>query len=197
MNHRESCTMLLVFLHGRADDKDAHHDFVSKLAMKYHAQVLALNAPFKDEDGYSWFAKEMIAGKQYADKAQLNHSIGVIMAAIHDHGYAPEDVMICGHSQGGCMAVTLAMRYPFKGVISICGDLPYHIDYVVEKHPCKHIVWVEGGSDTFLNAYRKVSHVILTDREIPFHYILSPETQHTTFSANLIAEITIHNDSNA
>lgn len=179
---------LVVFLHGKGGDKTVHADFLKTFGIQEQADILTFNAPFSYKDGYLWFSKERKEGIRYANKQEFEHSIEFIMDKIKKTDIPLENIIVLGHSQGGCMAMALGLLYPFKKVIGICGDLPYDLTYQT-GHVCQNIVWVEGGSDTYLSDDRKQSYQILNKKGIKFYYIKSPHTGHNQFSSDLLKEI--------
>jgi hypothetical protein len=62
-------------------------------------------------------------------------------------------------------------------VFSICGDLPYNLEYnCLSDTP---IYWLEGADDTYIDAERKASYKLLGDRVC---YKLIKECTHTEIS---------------
>ncbi len=179
----------LLYLHGRAYTGDSHRDFVSALAVQKNAYLLTPYAPYPDGDGWSWFSKTTHAGKQFANESEMNRAIDGLMNLLNEQGISPKQVILCGHSQGGGLAITMGMRYPFKEVISICGDLPYNVAYPVGQAICSSMIWVEGLLDDFLNLRRKSSRTILDQAGVPYRYWLSPSTSHHQFGEPLLTEL--------
>lgn len=178
----------IVFLHGKGADAAAHHEFMLKLASKYEASLHSIEAPLPYKNGYSWFNKIKTDGRNIADEESFLRSMDFIKAKITDSGVDCRNLIICGHSQGGAVAVAVGLQLPVWKIISICGDWPENIN-ILPTCPAKEFVWVEGGKDAYLSDERKSSYQRLQKAGINLEYIKDCHTEHNVFSPDLIEKL--------
>lgn len=178
----------IVFLHGKGADATAHSEFMLKLAAKYDASLHSVEAPLPYKNGYSWFNKIKVGGRNIADEESFARSVDFIKTTITDCGFDCKHLIICGHSQGGAMAVAVGLQFPVLKIISICGDWPENIDC---QPIClaREFVWIEGGKDAYLSDERKSSYQRLQKMGINLKYIKDNDTEHDAFSPDLIEKL--------
>lgn len=180
---------LLIFLHGKGADKSAHYQFAQNLAQKHNAELITFNAPSVYKNGYSWFSKTNGA----LNIPEFEHSIQYIKTKINEalekHQLTYQDVILCGHSQGGMMSVYTGLMLNVAKIISICGDF-------IDCEPCSQqfnretpIFWVEGGQDNYLNELRKDSYKILQPKTDNLHYIINANTHHNELDVSILSQI--------
>lgn len=179
---------ILLFLHGKGATQNAHQDFVGALARRFDAELMTLNAPFAHKQGYSWFGKTNVGGEMHLNEASFEYSLGLIEQKILTLGVPLEQIIVCGHSQGGAMAIAMGLMLPLKKVISICGDIPFDVPSVV-KMSAAEFVWVEGGQDIFLSSERKKSYQKLLGLGLNFCYLIDENTEHDCFSEGLVDKL--------
>lgn len=179
---------ILIFLHGKGANQTAHCDFIKKLAAKYQAEVYTFNAPYPHKNGYKWFDKDLVNGVRIVNQKNFETSLNFIFQKINRLTNDYSKVIICGHSQGGAMAIAAGLRIGPQKVISICGDWPFEIPEKVQT-PATEFVWVEAGKDTFLSNERKQSYLKLTEAGIVLKYLCDPNSSHDSFSPNLLEKL--------
>ena len=148
--------MLLVFLHGKGDDKNAYNKQMKNLATHFSADYVSFNAPFphlSKKDKFLWFNKIEQNKRKDAVKEEYLYSLNYIKENLQKLPHPLSDVILVGHSQGGGMAVHVGLELNLKAVFCICGDLPYNLKY--ENKSKTPIYWFEGKEDTYINQDRK------------------------------------------
>ncbi len=181
---------LLVYLHGKGADPSAHHELIQKIADKYGAELLALKAPFPHKDGFMWFGKTGRAGQRRIIAEQFNQSVENIISQVEEKLHCREcqwdNVILCGHSQGGVMALHLGLTMSPSRVISLCGDFPPEITYSAAIDKKVPLFWIEGGKDTFLTPERKNSWQKLKDWGCNLQFRRSPHSSHNHLYTEII-----------
>lgn len=66
------------------------------------------------------------------------------------------------------MAISVALNLNLKGAISICGDLPYDLEYTNKSST--PIYWLEAAQDGHITQERKDSWRTLNVLHATFHY---------------------------
>ncbi|MDP5240147.1 alpha/beta fold hydrolase [Uliginosibacterium sp. 31-16] len=119
---------LLVLLHG----KGANEENLFELAQYFDPRfmVISLRAPHEMAPGYyRWYERTETAQGSIFDEAEIEASRLWLIQAINDAvmalGADPHQVHILGFSQGGAMALALALTAPrhLRSVVSIAGRL--------------------------------------------------------------------------
>lgn len=172
--------MLLVFLHGKGADKDAYSEQLRKLAGNLSADIVSFNAPLAHptkKDKFVWFNKIENNNRQEAIEEEYRHSVNFIEEKLQKLNYPLSDIVLIGHSQGGGIAVSVALELNLKCAISICGDLPYNLKYVNKAET--PIYWLEGECDSYINRERKDSYKILKALGVNLNYRLVPNCTHS------------------
>lgn len=183
---------LLIFLHGKGGNKNSQADFVSDLVQKYGAELVSLNAPHKSmscQDGYYWFEKDNIGEKRVVRMLEWYCSVAMalsaIVALIREKGVSPEDVILCGHSQGGLIALYCGLKLGVKEVIALNSDVPDEILDEIEANEKVKVKWVQGAKDDFLDEKRKESYKNLP-KDLDFEYIISPNSTHNLLDKEIL-----------
>ena len=172
--------MILVFLHGKGSDKNAYGEQLKKLAKHLSAELVSFNAPFSHQnkkDKFLWFNKFEQNNRRDAIKEEYSHSLNYIEQKLHELSCPLSDIVLIGHSQGGGIATDVGLRQNLKGVFSICGDLPYNLEY--KNNSQSPIYWLEGKDDTYISQERKNSYKLLTNLGVNLHYQCVPNCTHT------------------
>lgn len=180
---------ILIFLHGKGADKSAHHQFMQNLAQQQDAKLIAFDAPSVYKDGYSWFSKT----NGELNISEFEHSASYIKAkiteALENHHLTSQDVILCGHSQGGMMSIYAGLMLNVAKIISICGDFIDYEPYSQQFNRQIPIFWIEGGQDNFLNEQRKSSHQILKHKTDNLHHIINAQTRHNELDNSILKQI--------
>ena len=172
--------MILVFLHGKGDDCTAYSRQLAQLADNLSAERVAFNAPFKcsiKPGKFVWFNKIERSNRKVAVENEYLFSIQYIKEKLRQLDCRLSDIVLIGHSQGGGMAVAAGLELNLRGVFSICGDLPYNLEY--QNKTSTPIYWLEGKQDTYISQERKDSYKILQKIGADFCYQLLENCSHT------------------
>jgi len=111
----------VILLHGRGGSAA---DILS-LAQEFYFPNLAYLAP--EASGNSWYPFSFLAPIE-KNEPWLTSALGKILAAIQsvgDAGIPAERVIVCGFSQGACLATEYIARHPkrYAGLIAFTGGL--------------------------------------------------------------------------
>ena len=181
---------LLVYLHGKGADPSAHNELIQKIAARHNAEILALKAPFHHKDGFMWFGKTGRTEPRRINIDQFNQSVEYIISQVEQSLNCREckwdNVILCGHSQGGMMALHLGLTMSPAKVISICGDFPPDISYSATIDKNVPLIWIEAGKDDFLSQQRKDSWQKLRDWGCNLHFRRSPQSTHNHLCPEII-----------
>lgn len=172
--------MLLVFLHGKGADKNAYNEQIKNLASRLSADYFVFNAPFSHSakrNKFLWFNKIEQNNRKNAVKEEYLFSLEYIKEKLQQLNYPLSDIVLIGHSQGGGMVVSVGLELRLKAVFSICGDLPYNLEY--ENKSKTPIYWFEGRNDSYINQDRKDSYKILKKMGADIRYMVVENCTHT------------------
>jgi phospholipase/carboxylesterase len=137
---------LLIVLHGRGDSMDGFTSLPAELGLE-HLSYLFLNAPNDYFGGYSWYDLPPNQGPGILASRKL--LIGVLEDLVL-RGWASEDLILFGFSQGCLMALDVGARYhkPLGGVCGISGYVYFAEALANEVQPhARHIPWwVSAGT---------------------------------------------------
>ncbi len=183
---------LLIFLHGKGGNKDSLAKFVSALAKKYDAEAFSFNAPYQSdihEGGFYWFEKDKIDGRRKLRLPEWLYSkdfaLSTISSLIHKKELSAKDVILCGHSQGGLIALYCGLKLGVKEVITLNADVPDEVLEDIANNPKVKIKWVQGAKDDFLDEKRKESYKKLP-QNLDFEYIISPNSTHCDLDKEIL-----------
>lgn len=180
----------LVFLHGSGANQFTYNDLMSAVAQKVNATLISFNAPFPHltkENRFVWFNKVEQNGRRDAVLEEYFYSLEYIKDKLKELSCDLNDIILIGHSQGGGIAVHVGLELNLNSVISICGDLPYNINYDCQS--MTPIYWLEGGKDSYINQQRKESYKMLENMKVDWHYKILPTSTHNEFAEDLLCEI--------
>jgi predicted esterase len=111
----------MVLVHGRG----ASAADILSLADEWQAEGMAYLAP--QAAGFSWypyrFLEPLASNQPYLDSAL--DTIHQAVQFLHQNGLAMQQIFLLGFSQGACLALEFAVRYPqrFGGVFGLSGGL--------------------------------------------------------------------------
>lgn len=178
----------LVFLHGSGADCKAYHNLMSEIAQIFDAELITFNAPLPHPDKqnkFVWLNKVLKEGRRDAVEKDYWASVDYIKRKLEDLDLNLADTIIIGHSQGGGMAAHIGLELNLKAAISICGDLPYNINYVNKAHT--PIFWFEAAEDGYIDTFRKASYKVLENLGADLYYQILPTSTHKDFKQDILS----------
>ncbi len=119
---------IMLVMHGYGDSLVPYRIFTQEVNIT-NCHYLLLNAPLEYFGGYAWYhlppedPKESIAAPVKLILDEINFLL--------EEGFKKEDILLCGFSQGGCMALSAAMAFGEKlgGVIALSPKTyPFMLD---------------------------------------------------------------------
>lgn len=163
--------MLLVFLYGKGADRTSYSAQMKRLADNLSAVYISFDAPFKHPTKagkFVWFNKIEQNNRKDAVKEEYLFYLHYIKEKLQQLNCPLSDIVLIGHSQGGGMAVNVGLELNLKAVFSICGDMPYNLEYNnISQTP---IYWFEGKNDAYISQERKDSYKILQKLNVNLCY---------------------------
>ncbi len=114
---QESGRRVGIVLHGKGDRLDAFSTIQAELGL-FDFDFLILNGPTKFGDGFKWINDEP---RHERSLAMVRDLLLSLVEELKLHGYASENVLWLGHSQGGRVASDLVMHSPdaFMGLVAV------------------------------------------------------------------------------
>jgi predicted esterase len=183
---------LLVWLHGFGFDKNENSEFTAALAKEYDAKLLGLDAPLpsgRARGGYGWFpALRNSAGELYFLTDGIDDSAKYIIDTINEKKVDWNNVILAGRSQGGLMALYIALTgkaHPGEILVFSSGmfiDVP-----IVNKNV--KITWIEAANDTLLPEKDKKSYKDLQAKGIKVNYILNENSDHDNLNISILKQL--------
>jgi phospholipase/carboxylesterase len=121
---------IMIVMHGLGDSLEPYKILTQEVNVT-NCHYLLLNAPEEYYGGFAWYwpAPE-------DPKAMMVNPVTLILKevqALIEEGFKKEDILLCGFSQGGCMALASAMAFGEKlgGVIALSPKTyPFMLDEV-------------------------------------------------------------------
>ena len=106
-----------IVMHGKGDRLDAYSNIQAELGL-FDFDFLVLNGPTKFGDGFKWINDEPRHQRSLEIVRDLLFSL---VDELKEAGYATEDILWLGHSQGGRVASDLIMHSPdaFLGLVAV------------------------------------------------------------------------------
>lgn len=154
---------LLVLLHG----KGANEDDLFPLADNFDPRfaVISIRAPHEMAPGYyRWYERfDGPEGKSIFDEKEILASRVFLIQSIKDAvmatGADPQRVFVLGFSQGGAMALALALTAPqlLRGVVSMAGRLlPAIAPLAAEREALAHLtLLIQHGEEDGIVPHRE------------------------------------------
>ena len=176
--------MIIVFLHGKGSDNSAYRTQTKKLADNLSAEYISFNAPLRHPEKinkFLWFNKIEQNNRKDAIEAEYLFSMQYLKEKLQQLNCPLSDIIVIGHSQGGGMAVHIGLELNLKAVFSICGDLPYNLEYTNKSQT--PIYWFEGQNDNYINQERKDSYKLLQQTNTDLHYKTIKNCSHIEIDA--------------
>jgi phospholipase/carboxylesterase len=124
---------LMVVLHGLGDSAAGFHWLPEALGLPW-MNYLLVNAPDPYYGGYSWYD---YAGDMAPGVRRSRQMLFELLDAWRAKGYATEDTVLSGFSQGCLMTIEVGLRYPhrFSGLVGISGYVSEPDQLVKELSP--------------------------------------------------------------
>lgn len=96
---------LMIFLPGKGQTIDlSKYDIVKEIASKRNAELVGINAPYPHKEGFKWYEKTGRLGEEEVAN-QFNQSVEYLISKINEEAkkrnISYNDIIFCGHSQGG------------------------------------------------------------------------------------------------
>lgn len=122
---------IMLVMHGLGDSFEAYKIFAQEVNVT-NCHYLLLNAPEEYFTGYAWYQPLPEDPKKAIEK-----SVQLILNEINfliEEGFKKEDILLCGFSQGGCMALSAAMAFKEElgGVVALS---PKTYPFMLEELP--------------------------------------------------------------
>jgi len=110
---------LLIVLHGLGDSMDGYRWMPSALRLPW-LNYLLVNAPDDYYGGYSWYD---IYGEATPGVARSRQLLTTLLDQLPERGFAAEQTVLFGFSQGCLMTLETGLRYPQRlaGLVGISG----------------------------------------------------------------------------
>lgn len=143
---------VMIVMHGLGDSMEPY-EMLTKEINVTGCSYLLLNAPQEYFTGYAWYQPS----PEIPEEA-VKSSVSLIINEINhlvEEGYKKEDIILCGFSQGGCMALTAAQTYGEK------------LGGVVALSPKTYPYMITNANEAFFKTPLFVAHGSL-DSVIPF-----------------------------
>lgn len=111
-----------IFIHGRGDTSDGMRQLAHRVVDDPTVALL-----FPKASNATWYPHSFLAptaaNQPWLDSAM--ELLGAIVADLHEHGIANEDIYFLGFSQGACLALEYTTRHATKygGVMALSGGL--------------------------------------------------------------------------
>ncbi len=102
---------VMLVMHGLGDSLEPYQIFTQEVNVT-NLHYLLLNAPMEYFTGLAWFLPDP-KNPEEAVKQSTQLVLNEINFLIEE-GFKPEDILLCGFSQGGCMALNVAKAFGKK-----------------------------------------------------------------------------------
>lgn len=156
----------VVWMHGLGADGHDFEPIVPELGLPARPGIRFVfpHAPLRPvtiNQGHvmrAWYDVRALAGVRREDEAGVRQSarqIEALMERERQRGIAPRRLVLAGFSQGGAMALHVALRYPERlaGVLALSCYLPLASTLATEASPANRdvpIFWAHGVHDPML-----------------------------------------------
>ncbi|MEA3191934.1 MAG: phospholipase/carboxylesterase [Betaproteobacteria bacterium] len=150
----------VVWLHGLGADGHDFEPIVPELGLKKAVRFVFPHAPVRPvtiNQGMrmrAWYDIFQFGGGPEDDKG-IRASEALIVKLIEEQPVPPEKVVLAGFSQGGAIALQMALRYPKRlaGVMALSTYLPLAASVAAERSPANAqtpIFMAHGGYDDII-----------------------------------------------
>jgi phospholipase/carboxylesterase/glyoxalase family protein len=152
----------VVMVHGRG----ASADGILGLADEFAQPDLAYLAP--QAAGHAWYPYSFLAPLPRNEPwlSSALRFVGRVLEEVAAHGIPPERTVLCGFSQGACLASEYAARNPqrYGGVVAFSGGLIGNEQLQAVDPPADKVLDYEGdlgGTPVFLGCSDEDAHIPL------------------------------------
>ncbi len=124
---------LMILLHGLGDSMDGYRWFPADLNLPF-LNYLLVNAPDAYYSGFAWF--DLYTDSDVGIK-RSRELLFELLEDVEKKGFAPEDTIVFGFSQGCLMTYEVGMRYPrlFAGLIGVSGWPHQSAELLAQQSP--------------------------------------------------------------
>jgi phospholipase/carboxylesterase len=147
----KSSRRLLIMLHGLGDSMEGYRWVPGALNFPW-LNYLLVNAPDPYYGGYSWydFAHDIVPGVRRSRKLLFD-----LLEAQERGGFAANEIILGGFSQGCLMSIEAGLRYPKRlaGILGISGYVCEPEKLVAEMSPCareQRVLMTHGTLDPMI-----------------------------------------------
>ena len=142
---------LMVVLHGLGDSMDGYRWMPSEMRLPW-LNYLLVNAPDEYFGGYSWYD---IYGESDSGVLRSRRWLTGLLDGLPARGFAPEQTVMFGFSQGCLVALETGLRYPQRlaGLVGISGYVQDVTALVDELSPVARqvkVLMTHGTQDPLL-----------------------------------------------
>ncbi len=143
-----SCRRLLIVLHGLGDSTAGYRWMPQAMRLPW-LNYLLVNAPDDYYGGYSWYDFE---GDQRKGILRSRAALFELLDAQRAKGFATEDTVLFGFSQGCLMTVDVGFRYPHRlaGLVGVSGYVHEPASLMKEMSPVateQRMLFTHGTQD--------------------------------------------------
>ena len=186
---------LLIYLHGFGFDQSENKEQIDLLCSLLNVDKLFLNASFKSgraRGGYAWFPITPVERKKIL-KENFVFSLKYIKEKIEENlvtrGQTWKNIILCGRSQGGMMAlyVGLEKNVSCKKIITFCSTFPKTKYFKCRSKPS--IIWMEEGKESPFRKVEKNSYKDLKEMSLNVSYFKDEKSTHDEISQEAIEKI--------
>ncbi|MCL2331589.1 MAG: hypothetical protein FWC61_03535 [Proteobacteria bacterium] len=171
----------MIFLPGKGKlPNDPAFGPFTEIAAHFNADLIPIVAPHPHRGGFRWHN----ANKQPELEAQAEFEQSMLHITVETekllskNGQSWNDVIWLGHSQGGGMAIHMALRHGAKRVIVFSADIPDNFPFPAHPNTSFIVDWNQAGKDNVLNPARRQSYKKLEQIGIGVNYIFCPDCMH-------------------
>ncbi|MDR2902287.1 MAG: hypothetical protein LBU87_04185 [Lactobacillales bacterium] len=182
---------LMIFIPGVARQcDDPGYEVIRLLADQKGCDLVCFHGPFKTGGGWRFYNRLKEALPQ---NAEFQKSMPLLFAQIEkevqNRRLTFSDVLFCGHSQGGFLALYLALKLGAAGGISLCGYWPAELTVNPKWYTQMDLVWVEGGLDTYFEPAAKHSYQILQRAGCRIRHVVNAKTTHEILDKSILDDV--------
>lgn len=142
---------LMVVLHGLGDSMEGYRFLPEALRIPW-LNYLLVNAPDSYYGGFSWYD---FAGQPGPGVERSRKLLFQLLDELQTKGFAANDIMLFGFSQGCLMSMEVALRYPKKlaGIVGVSGYLFEPTQLLAELSPVareQRMLMTHGTNDPII-----------------------------------------------